>query len=195
MRWPETCCVSEVIQLLCVLYITDWHSLVVSVILGGLKDHLKEIKRCRRLIMIGCGTSFHAAVAVSRTIRNWDEHFARQSIDHYKRQTVIIQNIVPLFAVDVESNDDNNQAAALLLLLSRPDRSWRSSPSCPSWWSWPVTSWTAARLFSEMMFASSSASQVTSPHKHHGHLYNQSVLIFCSSEITGLAVVLDFNRP
>lgn len=37
-----------------------------SVILGGLKDHLKEIKRCKRLIMIGCGTSFHAAVAVSQ---------------------------------------------------------------------------------------------------------------------------------
>ncbi|CAF96026.1 unnamed protein product, partial [Tetraodon nigroviridis] len=34
-----------------------------TVILGGLKDHLKEIKRCKRLIMIGCGTSFHAAVA------------------------------------------------------------------------------------------------------------------------------------
>lgn len=37
-----------------------------SVILGGLKDHLKEIKRCKRLIVIGCGTSFHAAVAVSQ---------------------------------------------------------------------------------------------------------------------------------
>uniref|UniRef100_A0A8D3CMU5 glutamine--fructose-6-phosphate transaminase (isomerizing) n=1 Tax=Scophthalmus maximus TaxID=52904 RepID=A0A8D3CMU5_SCOMX len=32
-----------------------------KVVLGGLKDHMKEIKRCRRLIMIGCGTSFHAA--------------------------------------------------------------------------------------------------------------------------------------
>lgn len=36
-----------------------------SVLLGGLKDHLKEIRRCRRLIVIGCGTSYHAAVAVS----------------------------------------------------------------------------------------------------------------------------------
>ncbi|EHB12127.1 Glucosamine--fructose-6-phosphate aminotransferase [isomerizing] 2 [Heterocephalus glaber] len=32
-------------------------------LLGGLKDHLKEIRRCRRLILIGCGTSYHAAVA------------------------------------------------------------------------------------------------------------------------------------
>lgn len=45
--------------------------LVSSVILGGLKDHLKEVKRCRRLIMIGCGTSFHAAVAVSIAVRNY----------------------------------------------------------------------------------------------------------------------------
>lgn len=43
-------------------------SSVPSVILGGLKDHLKEIKRCKRLILIGCGTSFHAAVAVSRAM-------------------------------------------------------------------------------------------------------------------------------
>lgn len=36
-----------------------------SVILGGLKDHIKEIQRCRRLILIACGTSYHAGVAVS----------------------------------------------------------------------------------------------------------------------------------
>lgn len=36
-----------------------------TVLLGGLSDHLKEIKRCRRLIIIGCGTSYHAGVAVS----------------------------------------------------------------------------------------------------------------------------------
>lgn len=42
-----------------------------AVLLGGLKDHLKEIRRCRRLIVIGCGTSYHAAVAVSAS------HWAR----------------------------------------------------------------------------------------------------------------------
>ena len=36
-----------------------------AVILGGIKDHLLEIRRCRRLIFIGCGTSFHSALAVS----------------------------------------------------------------------------------------------------------------------------------
>lgn len=39
--------------------------LLLTVNLGGLKDHIKEIQRCRRLILIACGTSYHAGVAVS----------------------------------------------------------------------------------------------------------------------------------
>lgn len=39
--------------------------LLFQVNLGGLKDHIKEIQRCRRLILIACGTSYHAGVAVS----------------------------------------------------------------------------------------------------------------------------------
>ncbi|XP_015786300.1 glutamine--fructose-6-phosphate aminotransferase [isomerizing] 2 isoform X2 [Tetranychus urticae] len=38
-----------------------------TVILGGIKDYIPEIKRCRRLILIGCGTSYHSAIA-TRTI-------------------------------------------------------------------------------------------------------------------------------
>ncbi|KAG7230254.1 hypothetical protein INR49_024358 [Caranx melampygus] len=44
-----------------------------TVVLGGLKDHLKEVKRCRRLIMIGCGTSFHAAVATRQILEELTE--------------------------------------------------------------------------------------------------------------------------
>uniref|UniRef100_A0A8B9HW46 glutamine--fructose-6-phosphate transaminase (isomerizing) n=1 Tax=Astyanax mexicanus TaxID=7994 RepID=A0A8B9HW46_ASTMX len=44
-----------------------------TVILGGLKDHLKEIKRCRRLIIIGCGTSFHAGVATRQILEELTE--------------------------------------------------------------------------------------------------------------------------
>lgn len=36
-----------------------------QVVLGGIIDYLPEIKRCRRLLLIGCGTSYHSAVAVS----------------------------------------------------------------------------------------------------------------------------------
>ena len=34
------------------------------VVLGGLKDYICEIRRCRRLLFIACGTSYHSAVAV-----------------------------------------------------------------------------------------------------------------------------------
>ncbi|KAF8671597.1 hypothetical protein HU200_049921 [Digitaria exilis] len=34
-----------------------------EVLLGGLKEHLKTIRRCRRVVFIGCGTSYNAALA------------------------------------------------------------------------------------------------------------------------------------
>ncbi|KAK1570772.1 hypothetical protein Q3G72_006852 [Acer saccharum] len=34
-----------------------------SVLLGGLKDHLQTIRRSRRIVFIGCGTSYNAALA------------------------------------------------------------------------------------------------------------------------------------
>ncbi|KAK1294074.1 hypothetical protein QJS10_CPA16g01221 [Acorus calamus] len=34
-----------------------------GVLLGGLKDHLKTIRRSRRIVFIGCGTSYNAALA------------------------------------------------------------------------------------------------------------------------------------
>ena len=36
-----------------------------QVVLGGIKDYMHEIRRCRRLLFIACGTSYHSAVAVS----------------------------------------------------------------------------------------------------------------------------------
>lgn len=66
----------------------------------------------------------------------------------------------------------------LLRFFPRPARCWRSWPSCLSWWSWPATSWTGTRLFSETMSASLSASQVWRPVPsgldlwHIPHLYS-----------------------
>lgn len=37
-----------------------------SVTLGGLKAYLPVIRRCRRLIFVACGTSYHSCIAVSR---------------------------------------------------------------------------------------------------------------------------------
>ena len=36
-----------------------------TVTLGGIKEYLQEIRRCRRLLFIACGTSYHSAIAVS----------------------------------------------------------------------------------------------------------------------------------
>ena len=36
----------------------------IPVVLGGLKDHINMIRRCRRLLFIACGTSYHSALAV-----------------------------------------------------------------------------------------------------------------------------------
>ena len=42
------------------------------VLLGGIKDYMAEIRRCRRLLFIACGTSFHSAIAVS-VQRRWSQ--------------------------------------------------------------------------------------------------------------------------
>lgn len=37
--------------------------------LGGLMSHIHTIRRCRRILMIACGTSYHSALAVSGLCR------------------------------------------------------------------------------------------------------------------------------
>ncbi|KAG8238432.1 hypothetical protein J437_LFUL002889 [Ladona fulva] len=44
-----------------------------TVILGGIKDYIPEIKRCRRLMVIGCGTSYHSAVATRQLLEELTE--------------------------------------------------------------------------------------------------------------------------
>ena len=38
---------------------------LITVTLGGVALHMSEIRRCRRLLFIACGTSYHSALAVS----------------------------------------------------------------------------------------------------------------------------------
>jgi glucosamine--fructose-6-phosphate aminotransferase (isomerizing) len=45
----------------------------LKVTLGGIKDYLTEIKRCRRLIFIACGTSYHSAVATRQLMEELTE--------------------------------------------------------------------------------------------------------------------------
>ena len=44
-----------------------------TVTLGGIKEFLPEIKRCRRLILIACGTSYHSAIATRQILEEHTE--------------------------------------------------------------------------------------------------------------------------
>ncbi|XP_021952868.1 glutamine--fructose-6-phosphate aminotransferase [isomerizing] 2 isoform X2 [Folsomia candida] len=44
-----------------------------TVVLGGLKDYIAEIRRCRRLLLIGCGTSYHSAIATRQLLEELTE--------------------------------------------------------------------------------------------------------------------------
>lgn len=43
------------------------------VVLGGIKDYLGEIRRCRRLLLIACGTSYHSAIATRQLLEELTE--------------------------------------------------------------------------------------------------------------------------
>ncbi|TMS17708.1 Glutamine--fructose-6-phosphate aminotransferase [isomerizing] 2 [Larimichthys crocea] len=70
-----------------------------TVVLGGLKDHLKEIKRCKRLILIGCGTSFHAAVATRQILEELTELpvMVELASDFLDRNTPVFRDDVCFF--------------------------------------------------------------------------------------------------
>jgi glucosamine--fructose-6-phosphate aminotransferase (isomerizing) len=44
-----------------------------QVLLGGIKDHIDEIRRCRRLLFIACGTSYHSAIATRQLLEELTE--------------------------------------------------------------------------------------------------------------------------
>jgi glucosamine--fructose-6-phosphate aminotransferase (isomerizing) len=69
------------------------------VTLGGIKDFLPEIKRCRRLIMIACGTSYHSAVATRQLVEELTELpvMVELASDFLDRQTPIFRDDVCFF--------------------------------------------------------------------------------------------------
>ncbi|XP_071535447.1 glutamine--fructose-6-phosphate aminotransferase [isomerizing] 2-like isoform X9 [Panulirus ornatus] len=44
-----------------------------TVVLGGIKEHLSEIRRCRRLLLIACGTSYHSTIATRQLLEELTE--------------------------------------------------------------------------------------------------------------------------
>jgi glucosamine--fructose-6-phosphate aminotransferase (isomerizing) len=71
----------------------------LKVILGGIKDYLGEIKRCRRLMFIACGTSYHSAVATRQLLEELTELpvMVELASDFLDRNTPIFRDDVCFF--------------------------------------------------------------------------------------------------
>ncbi|CAI9555212.1 unnamed protein product, partial [Staurois parvus] len=75
----------------------NFDDLIVN--LGGLKDHIKEIQRCRRLILIACGTSYHAGVATRQILEELTELpvMVELASDFLDRNTPVFRDDVCFF--------------------------------------------------------------------------------------------------
>lgn len=72
---------------------------LMHVTLGGIKDYLSEIKRCRRLMFIACGTSYHSAVATRQLLEELTELpvMVELASDFLDRNTPIFRDDVCFF--------------------------------------------------------------------------------------------------
>ncbi|XP_022214332.2 glutamine--fructose-6-phosphate aminotransferase [isomerizing] 2 isoform X4 [Drosophila obscura] len=70
-----------------------------AIVLGGIKDYIPEIKRCRRLMLIGCGTSYHSAVATRQLLEELTELpvIVELASDFLDRNTPIFRDDVCFF--------------------------------------------------------------------------------------------------
>ncbi|VDD91786.1 unnamed protein product [Enterobius vermicularis] len=69
------------------------------VVLGGIKDYLADIKRCRRLILIACGTSYNSAIACRQVMEELTELpvILELASDFLDRETPIFRDDVCFF--------------------------------------------------------------------------------------------------
>jgi glutamine---fructose-6-phosphate transaminase (isomerizing) len=70
-----------------------------KVVLGGIKDYIAEIRRCRRLILIACGTSYHSAVATRQLLEELSELpvMVELASDFLDRSTPVFRDDVCMF--------------------------------------------------------------------------------------------------
>ncbi|XP_057338677.1 glutamine--fructose-6-phosphate aminotransferase [isomerizing] 2 isoform X1 [Microplitis mediator] len=70
-----------------------------SVTLGGITDYIPEIKRCRRLMLIGCGTSYHSAIATRQLLEELTELpvMVELASDFLDRNTPVFRDDVCFF--------------------------------------------------------------------------------------------------
>ena len=69
------------------------------VVLGGIKDYVKDIRRCRRLILVACGTSYHSAIACRQIMEELTELpvVLELASDFLDRETPIFRDDVCFF--------------------------------------------------------------------------------------------------
>ncbi|XP_077505725.1 glutamine--fructose-6-phosphate aminotransferase [isomerizing] 2-like [Amblyomma americanum] len=70
-----------------------------TVVLGGIKDYIAEVKRCRRLLLIGCGTSYHSAIATRQILEELTELpvMVELASDFLDRNTPVFRDDVCFF--------------------------------------------------------------------------------------------------
>ncbi|CAG9533748.1 unnamed protein product [Cercopithifilaria johnstoni] len=70
-----------------------------TVVLGGIKDYLLDIKRCRRLILVACGSSYHSALACRQIMEELTELpvVLELASDFLDRETPIFRDDVCFF--------------------------------------------------------------------------------------------------
>lgn len=70
-----------------------------TITLGGIKEYIPEIKRCRRLMLIGCGTSYHSAIATRQLLEELTELpvMVELASDFLDRNTPVFRDDVCFF--------------------------------------------------------------------------------------------------
>ncbi|XP_037951005.1 glutamine--fructose-6-phosphate aminotransferase [isomerizing] 2-like [Teleopsis dalmanni] len=70
-----------------------------NIVLGGIKEYIPEIRRCRRLMLIGCGTSYHSAIATRQLLEELTELpvVVELASDFLDRNTPIFRDDVCFF--------------------------------------------------------------------------------------------------
>ena len=91
-----------------------------QVVLGGIKEYLKDIKRCRRLIMVACGTSYNSAIACRQILEELSELpvVLELASDFLDRETPIFRDDVCIFISQSGETADTLMALRRVFFIS-----------------------------------------------------------------------------
>ena len=72
---------------------------IIRLIIISLQEYIPEIHRCRRLMLIGCGTSYHSAIATRQLLEELTELpvMVELASDFLDRKTPVFRDDVCFF--------------------------------------------------------------------------------------------------